>query len=79
MAGGDFGMAGRQVAQHLELLRALKTNLPDFNRDPDFVTDINMLSEYASVLNARPDGDRRAYVADSLRLAGRLKVSPKPQ
>ena len=76
----DNDRASRLLSDFAELLRGLRHEVPGLDHDPEMAHDLAMLDEYralvASGLTGRPD--QRDYLADSLSLAARLKVLPRP-
>ncbi len=84
-AGRDVREGGREAATrrldaHRRLLAGLRLELAGFERDRDLDRDVAMLDEYVQLLSspANETPERRLYLADSLRYAGRLKVLPAP-
>lgn len=80
LARGDDAGANKTVLEYMALFRALRENVPGYSRDPDLAADIAMLNEYLTVFDYGKAlaGDQRAYIIDSFRLAGKLKVLPRP-
>ncbi len=79
LLGGNDGNALGLLQTHHDLLTAIRANQPGFQRDNDISDDIAMLEDYLAVLNKGLSGiqKQRAYIADSLKFAGKLKVLPR--
>ena len=81
LEAGDMAGAVALLQGHLGLLAAFHDEVPGFLGDPDLLTDIAMLDEY---LRALPPGPAQptpgnSHLIASMRLAGRLKVLPRPR
>ena len=81
VAAGDAAAALDRLRKLRGLLVGLGSELPDLHNDRDLQRDVAMLEEYTRLLGREIDGGsvQLAYLADSLRYAGRLKVLPRPQ
>jgi hypothetical protein len=69
------------LQRHLDLAQAVHDEVPGFQGDPDLLADITLLDDY---LRALPPGPAQTtpgntHLIASLRLAGRLKVLPRPR
>ena len=81
LEAGDVPGAVGLLRGHLDLLEAFHDEVPGYLGDPDLLADIAMLDEY---LRALPPEPARAtpgntHLIASLRMAGRLKVLPRPR
>ncbi|MEE8408973.1 MAG: AgmX/PglI C-terminal domain-containing protein, partial [Myxococcota bacterium] len=80
VAAGNEAAAIQIISDQQELLRTLRLEIPGLASDRDILADIRMLGEYQLTVLTRvvEAPERRAYIADSLRLAAFLKVLPRP-
>lgn len=80
LEAGNDASAVWLTQKHLALLSAARMHLPGFTRDPDIIDDIRLVEGFHSVLtgSAVHLREHRTYIADSLKLAGRLKILPRP-
>jgi hypothetical protein len=79
LASGDDGRARDLLRIRHELLKAVQSHLPGFQRDRDIIDDIALLHDYLAVLDQgiAVFPNQRSYLADSLKFAGKLKVLPR--
>jgi hypothetical protein len=80
LSRSDAERAAELLAGFAELLEGLRHEVPGLDNDPEVRQDLAMLGEYRTLLASGFAGpsDQRRYLADSLRLAARLKVLPRP-
>jgi TonB family protein len=72
---GDTSGAAAFVERALSLRAGLLERLPGIAGDPELVRHVAMLQEYSRLLTGGAPGPQ---IADSLRYAGRLMLSPRP-
>lgn len=85
-AAGDALSKGKKQealmfsAQYIELLKTLQQSLPQLSQDQDLAADIAMLEEYHQLLisSAKLNPSEIILLSNSLRLASKLKVLPRP-
>lgn len=78
---GDTVLALSLARDYQHLLIELRRQVSGFSRDRDIEKDIDLLGEYAALIQAgaaKEEGLRR-HIADSLRLSGHFKVLPRPE
>jgi len=77
---GRGDQAADRIREHASLLHGIRLTLPGLLADPDLERDVVMLQEYAGLLEAGAASIPvlRHHLADSLRYAGLLKLSPRP-
>lgn len=81
LEAGDMPGVVSLLQGHLNLTLAVHDEVPGFQGDTDLLADIDLLDDY---LRALPPGPARGtpgntHLIASLRLAGRLKVLPRPR
>jgi hypothetical protein len=80
LSSGERVLAAERLASFQDLLEGLRIEMPGLESDLELAADIAMLAEYRTVL-ASAAADRPehlAYLSDSLRYAGRLKLLAPP-
>jgi Ca-activated chloride channel family protein len=76
---GDPVRAAAFVERARSTRAGLLASLPGLAGDPELSRDVAMLREYAQLFTSgAATGPQLAYIADSLRYAGRLKLLPRP-
>lgn len=80
VATGHEVRAAQITKDYQNLLLGMREYQATFLRDLDIKNDIDVLGEYLEVINAHATQPvaQREYLADSLNLASKLKVLPKP-
>jgi hypothetical protein len=77
----DMPAALSLLQGHLNLVQAVHDEVPGFQGDTDLLADIALLDDYLRALPPGPvrDTPGNTHLIASLRLAGRLKVLPRPR
>jgi Ca-activated chloride channel family protein len=78
LVGGDAGTARDELDEMRTLLAGLASELRRLEGDRGLRRDLAMVDEYLALIDADLDSEGRVHLAESLRLAGRLKVLPRP-
>ncbi len=79
LSSGNEAQAVELTKNYQSLLQGLQSIMPDLNGDAEIENDLNMLADYLALMNrqAGKSQDGQNYLASSIWLAGRMKVSPK--
>lgn len=78
LAGGDAETASDELVATRDLLAGLALEVRGLGRDDGLRRDLAMLDEYLTLIDTGLDAEGCIHLAESLRLAGRLKVLPRP-
>jgi hypothetical protein len=76
----EYQEAIELVRYYIYLLHSIKKSMAGLSRDNDIDRDLVMLDEYLNYMTGRApsDAETRDFLSDSLKLAGKLKLLPKP-
>jgi hypothetical protein len=80
LAGGDREAAAALLEEQRQLLAGLRAAVPGLAGNSALANDVELLARYRKLISNRTVGDpsQLAYLSDSLRYAGWLRVLPPP-
>ncbi|MBF0204211.1 MAG: hypothetical protein HQK67_07825 [Desulfamplus sp.] len=74
---GNILAASKKLQAWLNIMTGLKLLVNGLERDTDIYNDMQMLDEYLALLNGQQNQEQQNYIAQSLELAGYLKMLPR--